>query len=84
MVSASSKYGDVESNFDSWLTLILFISYNPDTGEVVVQYLAENDDRSEFDLDALLTHPLQSETDYFIAVSGFDYEETGSYVLAVR
>jgi hypothetical protein len=75
---------DVNSEFDNWLTLLRLESYNPDTQEVVVQYLAENDDREEGNLNALITYTLSSGVDYFISVSGYDYLEQGPYTLQLR
>ena len=82
--SRGSVTFDVNSEFDNWLTLLRLVSYDPDTQEVVVQFLAENDDREEGNLNALITYTLSSGVDYFIAVSGYDYVEQGPYTLQVR
>jgi len=75
---------DVNSDFDNWLTLLRLVSYDPDTQEVVVQFLVENDDRDASDLNALITYTLSSGVDYFIAISGYDYSEQGPYTLQIR
>lgn len=82
--SRSSVTFDVNSEFDNWLTLLRLVSYDPNTQEVVVQFLAENDDRVGGDLNALITYTLSPGVDYFIAVSGYDYLEKGPYTLQIR
>src|SRR5688572_15199760 len=73
---------DVNSNFDSFLTLLRLDSFNATSASL--SGLAENDDRSVSDFDALLTFTLQAGTNYVIAVGGYDYSETGSYTLQIR
>jgi hypothetical protein len=75
---------DANSEFDNWLTLLGLVSYDPETQEVVVEFLMENDDRADGNLNALITYTLSPGVDYFIAVSGYDYLEKGPYTLQVR
>ena len=82
--SRESVTFEADSEFDNWLTLLRLVSYDPDTQEVVVQYLAENDDRTDEDLNALITYTLLSGVDYFISISGYDYLEKGPYTLQIR
>jgi hypothetical protein len=84
VASAGPVTFDANSGFDNWLTLTRLISYDEGTGEVVAQWLMENDDRSGENFNALITYNLQPGSDYFIAVSGYDYSETGSYTLTIE
>jgi hypothetical protein len=80
--SAREVTFDANSAFDNYLTLLLLESYTETTADLTIE--DENDDRGGGDLNALVTSTLQPDTDYFIAVSGFDYAETGAYTLEVR
>lgn len=82
--SRESVTFDADSEFDNWLTLLRLVSYDPDTQEVVVQFLTENDDREDGNLNALITYSLSPGVDYFISISGYDYLEKGPYTLRIR
>ena len=71
----------VDSNFDSYLTLMRIDSYTATTANVTV---IETDDDDAGDLDARLTDLLDAGTNYVILVSGLDYQETGSYSLTIQ
>ena len=79
---AQSVTFDADSPFDNYLTLLRLDSFTQTSADLTV--VDENDDRAQGNLNALLSFTLQPDTDYFIAISGFDYDETGSYSLVIR
>jgi hypothetical protein len=70
----------VSSVFDSWLDLVRI--GDPNDPMNTATFLAQDDD-SAGDLDAELTYNLLTNTEYWVAVSGFDDSETGTYTLAI-
>ena len=82
VASAANVTFDVSSNLDSYLTLLRLDSYTASSASLTI--LDENDDRSSGNLDALLTYALEPNTNYVIAVGGYDYGATGTYSLAIR
>jgi hypothetical protein len=70
----------VNSVFDSWLDLIRIGSL---TDPVNTSTLLASDDDSAGDLDAELTYTLLVATEYWLAVSGLDDSETGSYTVTI-
>jgi hypothetical protein len=74
---------DAQSAFDNYLTVLRLDSYTATTADLTV--VGQNDDRDfPDDLNALVTVTLQPDTDYFLAVAGFDYTEVGSYSIQIR
>lgn len=73
---------DANSTFDNFLAIIRVNSVTATDIDATV--VGENDDRSATNLNALVTVRLQPNVDYAVVVSGFDYEETGAYTLAIR
>jgi hypothetical protein len=49
-----------------------------------VTVVGENDDRSQTDLNALVTVRLEPNVDYVVVIAGYDDTETGPYTLAIR
>lgn len=83
VASAQSVTFDANSAFDNFLEVVRLDDYAGDT--VYVTEIGENDDRSPgSNFNALVTVTLQPNTDYFVAISGYDYTETGSYTLQIR
>ena len=81
--SATPVTFTVDSNFDSYLSLLRLVSYTSTAADL--ELLAEDDDSAtQTGVDAKLTFTLQPGEDYFIALSGFDYNEIGTYSLTVR
>ena len=81
VASTTSVTFEVESGFDSYLFLGRLESISG--LDVDVTELAEDDDSGD-GTDARLTFTLQPDTDYVIAVSGYDYFEVGPYTLSIR
>ena len=73
---------DANSTFDNFLTVLRVTSITSTRGEASV--LGENDNRSETNLNALVTLHLEPNVDYMVVISGLDYEDTGAYTLAIR
>lgn len=74
---------DANSSFDNYLTVVRLDSYTQ-TGASVTT-IGEDDDRVPgSNTNALVTVTLQPNIDYFVAVSGYDYFEQGSYSLQIR
>lgn len=73
---------DANSTFDNFLAVVRVNAVTATDLDVTV--VGENDDRSPTNLNALVTVRLQPDVDYAVVVSGFDYEETGAYTLAIR
>lgn len=74
---------DASSSFDNYLVVLRLDSYTATTASLTT--IGENDDRVPgTDLNALVTVTLQPDTDYFVSISGYDYDETGPYSLAIR
>jgi hypothetical protein len=73
---------DASSTFDNFLSVVRVNSVTPTSADITV--LGENDDRSQSNLNALVTVRLEPNIDYVVAISGFDYSETGPYTLAIR
>jgi hypothetical protein len=73
---------DANSAFDNLLTVLRLDSYTETTADLTI--VGFNDDRTTGDLNALLSVTLQPDTDYFLAVGGFDYGQTGSYTVEIR
>jgi hypothetical protein len=73
---------DANSTFDNFLAVLRVNSVTATNVDVTV--VGENDDRSPTNLNALVTVRLEPNVDYAVAISGFDYAETGPYTLAIR
>lgn len=73
---------DASSGFDNYLTVVRLNSYT--TSSANFSIVAENDDRSSSNFNALVTVTLSPGSDYFVVVSGYDYSQTGSYTLRIR
>lgn len=73
---------DMNSTFDNLLAVVRVNSVSATDLDVTV--VGENDDRSPSNTNALVTVRLQPNVDYAVAVSGWDYTETGPYTLAIR
>lgn len=74
---------DANSSFDNYLVVLRLDSHTA-TSAILTQ-MAENDDRVPgTNLNALVTVTLQPNTDYFVSISGYDYDETGPYSLDIR
>ncbi|MGH7607489.1 MAG: hypothetical protein ACREME_09130 [Gemmatimonadales bacterium] len=74
---------DANSPFDNYLTVVRLDSYTQSSANLTL--IGENDDRTPgSDLNALVTVTLNPDTDYFVSVSGYDYDETGPYTLQIR
>lgn len=82
VAATTSVTFDANSGFDNYLEVVRLESYTA-TSATVTQ-IGSNDDRAEGNLNALVTVTLQPDTDYFVAISGYDYTETGSYTLQIR
>jgi hypothetical protein len=73
----------VNSEFDSYLSLLELVAFTSNDADL--ELLAEDDDSAtQNGVDARLTFTLQPDRDYVIALSGFDYAETGNYSLSIR
>lgn len=69
--------------FDTFLVLAVIDSIVGDN--VFTSLVAQNDDRSPADLNALIQNAnVLAARDYLIAAAGFDYNETGSYSLSIQ
>jgi hypothetical protein len=73
---------DASSTFDNYLTVVRVNSLTATNLNVTV--IGENDDRSQADLNALVTVRLEPNVDYVVVIAGFDDTETGPYTLAIR
>ncbi len=73
---------DLSSPFDNYLEVYAMTSHTQTSATVVL--MAQNDDRSSGNLNALVSTQLNPGIDYFVVVSGYDYFETGSYSLSIR
>jgi hypothetical protein len=71
----------VSSQFDSFLSLLRLNSFTNTTADW--SFVAEDDDGTG-GLDARLTVTLQPNVDYLLAISGFDYNETGPYTIRIE
>jgi hypothetical protein len=80
--SSGSVTFDADSPFDNYLTVLRLDSYTQTTADLTI--VGENDDRASGNLNALVTVTLQPDTDYFVAIAGYDYSETGSYTVDIR
>lgn len=79
--STTSVTFDANSAFDNYLVVLRLDSYTTTTASLTV--IGENDDREPENLNALVTVTLQAGVDYFVSVSGYDYDQTGSYTLQI-
>lgn len=74
---------DAQSEFDNYLEVFRLDGISEDS--VSVTLLGENDDRSPGnDLNALVSVTLSPGQDYFVAISGFTYQETGPYTIQIQ
>ena len=73
---------DVSSTFDNFLTVLRVTSITSTGGNVIV--IADNDDRSASDPNALVTVRLEPNVDYVVAVSSLEYLDFGLYTLTIR
>jgi hypothetical protein len=82
VASARDVTFDANSVFDNVLSVIRVNAVTATS--VDAEDVGSNDDRSATDFNALVTVRLQPNVDYAVAISGFDYTDTGSYTLAIR
>jgi hypothetical protein len=82
VASARDVTFDANSTFDNFLAIIRVDGVT--ATDINATVVGENDDRSQTNLNALVTVRLQPNVDYAVVVSGFDYDETGAYTLAIR
>jgi hypothetical protein len=73
---------DANSTFDNYMLVGRVDAVTATDLDATV--IAENDDRSSSNLNALVTVRLQPNVDYAVVILGLDYEETGAYTLAIR
>jgi hypothetical protein len=74
---------DANSTFDNFLAVVRVNSVS--ATQLDVTPIGENDDRVQgSNTNALVTVRLEPNVDYAVAISGFDYDETGPYTLAFR
>ena len=73
---------DANSTFDNFLAVLRVNSVSATDIDATV--VGQNDDRSQTNFNALVTVRLQPNVDYAVVVSGYDYDETGPYTLAIR
>jgi hypothetical protein len=73
---------DASSGFDN--TLSVWRVNSVSSSRVNVSLLAQDDDRSSSDTNALLSVQLDPNVDYVVAVGGYDYSERGTYTLRIR
>lgn len=73
---------DVSSSFDNFLTVLRVNSVSASGGSATI--IADNDNRSQTDLNALVTVRLEPNVDYVVGISGFDETATGAYTLVIR
>jgi|SRR5687767_8082718 len=82
VASAGDVTFDASSTFDNYLTVVRVNSVTATSLNVTV--VGENDDRSQTDLNALVTVRLEPNVDYVVVIAGYDDTETGPYTLAIR
>jgi len=82
VASAQDVTFDASSTFDNYLTVIRVNSVTATNLNVAV--IGENDDRSQTNLNALVTVRLEPNVDYVVVMAGYDDAETGPYTLAIR
>ncbi|HET7040186.1 MAG TPA: hypothetical protein VFH97_09875 [Gemmatimonadales bacterium] len=81
--TATAVTFDAQSEFDNYLTVLRLDSFTSTTAELTL--IGQNDDRDfPADLNALVTVTLQPDTDYFVAIAGYDYTEVGPYTIEIR
>ena len=73
---------DARSGFDNYLSVWRVNSVS--SSSVSASLLAENDDRSTSDLNALVSVQLEPNVEYVVVVAGYDYSERGLYTLQIR
>ena len=70
------------ATFDNRIAVVRVASVTATDIDATV--IAQNDDRSQTDLNALVTVRLEPNVDYAVLVAGYDRTETGAYTLAIR
>lgn len=73
---------DASSGFDNYLSVWRVNSVSATS--VNVSLMAENDDRSASNVNALVSVQLEPSVEYVVAVAGYDYSQTGAYTLQIR
>lgn len=73
---------DANSDFDNYLAVLRVNSVSATDADI--EFVGENDDRSQTNLNALVTARLEPNVDYVVLIAGYDYTETGPYTLAIR
>ena len=73
---------DVSSSFDNFLTVLRVNAVTASGGSATI--IADNDNRSQTDLNALVTVHLEPNVDYVVGISGVDEAATGAYTLVIR
>lgn len=82
VASAGDVTFDATSSFDNFLTVLRVNSVTASGGSATI--VADNDNRSQTDLNALVTLHLEPNVDYVVGISGFDEAATGAYTLVIR
>jgi hypothetical protein len=82
VASAGDVTFDATSSFDNFLTLLRVSSVSASGGSATI--VADNDNRSQTDSNALITFRLEPNVDYVVGISGFDEAATGAYTLVLR
>jgi hypothetical protein len=82
VASAGDVTFDLSSSFDNFLTVLRVNSVSASGGSVTI--IADNDDRSPTDANALVRVRLEPNVDYVVGISGFDETATGAYTLAIQ
>lgn len=82
VASARDVTFDASSTFDNVLVVLRVNAVTATSLDA--EFVGGNDDRSGTDTNALVTVRLEPNLDYAVAISGFDYTQTGPYTLAIR
>ena len=82
VASAVNVTFDANSDFDNYLAVLRVNSVSATDADIA--FVADNDDRSASNTNALVTARLEPNVDYVVLIAGYDYTETGPYTLAIR
>ena len=82
VATAGNVTFDLSSSFDNFLTVLRVDAVTASGGSVTI--IADNDNRSQADLNALVIIRLEPHVDYVVGISGFDETATGAYTLVIR
>lgn len=82
VASAGNVTFDANSDFDNYLAVLRVNSVTATDADIA--FVADNDDRSATNVNALVTARLDPNVDYVVLIAGYDYTETGPYTLTIR